>query len=305
MKISIVVLTWNRRDCLIETLSNLSSLEAEIVVVDNGSEDGTSQAVAKYFPDCQLVSLSENLGTVARNDGISKASGDIIITLDDDVRSLTQDGIQQVIKSFENPKLGALTFKVINPGTGKTRDWVHRQRISCADDTFPTYEITEGAVAFRAGALKDSGLYRNDYFISHEGLDLAYRLLNSGWEIYHNGSITVEHYHDPGGRTDWRRYYYDTRNLFWISARFHPLSYAVPYLFRGILAMTFYAIRDMHILAFTRGFFDGLGGINKAARCRTPWTDFTTEWCKKVDSYSPGFFYLVKRRIFSKNFNLD
>jgi len=305
LKISIVVLTWNRRDCLIETLNNLSSLNAEIVVVDNGSEDGTSQAVEKYFPDCRLVSLSENLGTVARNDGISKASGDIIITLDDDVRSLTQDGIQQVIKSFENPKLGALTFKVINPETGKTRDWVHRQRISCADDTFPTYEITEGAVAFRARALKDSGLYRNDYFISHEGLDLAYRLLNSGWEIFHNGSITDEHYHDPGGRTDWRRYYYDTRNLFWISARFHPLSYAVPYLFRGFVAMKLYAIRDMHVVAFTRGFFDGIGGMNRAAKCRTPWTDFTKEWCKKVDTYSPGFFYLVKRRIFSKNFNLD
>jgi GT2 family glycosyltransferase len=305
LKVSIVILTWNRCDCLIETLDSLSKLDAEFIVVNNGSTDNTATAIEKYFPHCKLVSLPENIGTVARNNGITEATGDIIITLDDDVRSLTQSGIQEISNSFENSKLGALTFQVLCPKTGKSRDWVHRQPIAAANKTFPTYEITEGAVAFRASALKDSGLYLDDYFISHEGLDLAYRLLNSGWEIYHNGLVTVEHFHDPGGRTDWRRYYYDTRNLFWISARFHPLSYALPYIFRGVLAMKFYAMRDLHFLAWMRGVTDGIKGMKKASEKRTVWTDFTTAWCKNVDSYSPGLLYLVKRRIFSKNFNLD
>ena len=122
VELSIVVLTRNRIRVLVELLESLICLRntrPEIIVVDNGSTDGTIESLRVKFPRVDLIPLQSNLGAVARNFGLQKAIGNIIITLDDDVIGLTEQSLLMIERQFqENHELAALNFKVLDPHTG-------------------------------------------------------------------------------------------------------------------------------------------------------------------------------------------
>lgn len=308
-RVSVVVLTYRRREAVLALLAELETLsdeELEVIVVDNGSDDGTADAVATDHPGVKLVVLEENRGVGARNEGLSLAGGEIIVTLDDDMLGLGATDLERLRDVFAGrPRLGALCFKVTWPGSDKVRDWVHRQPAERADEVFDTYEITEGAVAYRRAALDESGLYRADFFISHEGLELAYRLLDRGWEVAYDGRVAVEHHHAEGGRTSWRRYYYDTRNLFWVATLHQPLGYALRYLALGATAMGFYALRDGFLMTWLKAVRDGLRGVSALKRERRVWNEHTRGFIDAADANRPGFIYLVRKRLRQKNFSLE
>jgi glycosyltransferase involved in cell wall biosynthesis len=95
MRVSVVVPTYNRRDVLLPTIEALFRQEFpagdyEIIVVVDGSADGTAGAVERLHPPCELRVLEqENRGlAAARNTGLFAARGDIVVFLDDDVRAV-------------------------------------------------------------------------------------------------------------------------------------------------------------------------------------------------------------------------
>lgn len=308
-RITIVVLTCNRRAAVLRLAGQLVALDdgaTEVIVVDNGSTDGTPSALAAACPQVVLVTLPQNTGTGGRNRGLERATGEIVVTLDDDMVGFGPKQLAAVRRAFaEAPRLGAATFTVTWPGTTRVRDWVHRRPVAAAGERFATYELTEGAVAFRRAALAEAGFYREDFFISHEGLELAYRLLDAGWDIVHDGSITVGHDHRREGRPGWRRYYYDTRNLFWVAVLHQPAGYAAGYLARGLGAMLVYSVRDGQLRAWLRGVRDGLGGARALRPQRRPWTPRTAAWVRAADRHRPGFFRMARKRLFQKDFSLD
>ena len=307
--VSIVILTYRRRESVLALLENLEAVTdpaVEIIVVDNGSDDGTAEAVAAAHPHARLVRQSENTGVGARNRGMETARGAILVTLDDDMLDLDDRDIALLRLRFaETPDLAGLCFKVTWPGSDRVRDWVHRPPPSTADRCFDTYEITEGAVAYRAAALAQVGMYREDLFISHEGLDLSYRLWDAGWRIEYDGRIAVGHAHAVGGRKSWRRYYFDTRNLLWISLLHQPLRYAVPYLARGLAAMAVYSIRDGFLLTWLRAVRDGLLGLPEILRERRVWSPSTHRAVLAMDAKRPPFLELARRRLRQKDFSLE
>lgn len=307
--VSVVILTFNRRESVLALLDELSAIEdpaLQVLVVDNGSDDGTTQAVTERHPQVELLALRGNTGVGGRNRGIEAARGDIVVTLDDDMVEFTAADLARLRKVFAaEPQLGAVCFKVVWPGTGRVRDWVHRRPVSQADGRFETYEITEGAVAWRRAALTQVGLYREDFFISHEGLDLAYRLLEGGWGIQYDGSISVGHAHAEGGRKSWRRYYYDTRNQIWIAALHLPWREAVPYLLRGQTAMLAYSLRDGFLGPWLRAVRDGWRGIGPYRAQRRPLSVATRAYLRRCDRHRPGFWTLAFKRLRQKDFSLE
>ncbi len=307
--VSIVVLTYQRKDAVMTLLAGLAQVDDpgfETIVVDNGSTDGTADAVAAAHPDVVLIPQPENTGVGARNRGIEVARGSIIVTLDDDMLELDTPDLDHLRRRFaETPDLAAVCFKVVWPGTDRVRDWVHRPPPSEADARFDTYEITEGAVAWRAEALRHVGPYREDFFISHEGLDLSYRLWDAGWRIEYDGAVTVGHAHADGGRKSWRRYYYDTRNLIWISLLHHPARYAAPYLALGLAAMAVYSLRDGFLLTWLRAIRDGLERAPELLRERRPWRPATLRAILEMDSRRPPLLQLIRKRLGQKDFSLE
>ena len=309
MKVTISILTYNRSKYLKKLLTSLISLDYkpfEIIVIDNHSEDDTQQMMTDEFPYISYIRTERNIGAEARNLGMKKALGDIIITLDDDIIGLDDDAILNIVKWFSaDTDLGALNFKVIDALTGGLCNWVHHYKPEdYSHKDFITYEITEGAVAFRKLALERSGYYPENFFLSHEGPDLAFRLLENGLKVIYSSEIVVEHYTANEGRTSWRNYYFDTRNQFLLAARNFPVGYALRYLTMGLAVMLAYSIRDGYTTYWLKAVYDGVKGLGAVLKDRKVLSKNTMAIIKNIDSNKPNLAYLVRRRLFRRGIRI-
>jgi len=297
---SIVILTFNRGHLLKRLLDDLQPFGragAEIIVVDNASDKPASDFTSAY-PDVVTLRAPRNLGAAGRNLGFDAARGDIIVCLDDDVFGLCSDALQQLDHIFDDAAVAAVNFKVLEENTGRVVNWVHHRVVEqFADQAFDTYEITEGAVAFRRSVLREVGSYPESFFLSHEGPDLAFRMMNRGWRVTYNPALSVTHLFAPEGRKSWRNYYMDTRNTLWLAVRNLPMVYGSWMFFRQSAAMFFYSIRDRHFRWWLKGMWDGLKGFSAALRERQSMSKETMRRIREIDSHRPPLSYLLRKRL--------
>jgi len=307
--VSICVLTYNRSAVLKTLLLQLRDLcyrPMEIIVVDNHSTDDTPSVLANEFPSFTHLRTHTNMGAAGRNVGLCYASGKVIITLDDDVIGLTDEHIRSIVQLFlSRPKLGAVNFKILHSDTDRLCNWVHH----CTEEEyqsreFATYEITEGAVAFRKEALDQAGYYAECYFLSHEGPDLAFRIMQHGFDVIYSPNIVVKHRVANEARAPWRNYYYDTRNQIWLAARNFPPAYALRYLLRGLPSMMVYSIRDGFFLYWLQAIRDGLTGLRRSLRERQVLSDSTMETIRNIDARRPPLSYVLRRTVSRRRVNL-
>jgi GT2 family glycosyltransferase len=166
---------------------------------------------------------------------------------------------------------------------------------------FETNEISEGAVVFRKSVLDTVGIYFEKYFISHEGPDLACRILDSGSKIIYSPKIVVEHHHSDIGRKSWRRYYYDTRNLIWLNVRHFPATMAIKRILFGLCPMLIYSVRDGFVFYWLKGVKDALVGLKEVVAGRKVISSSTMEYIKKIESNRPNLIVIMKKRFFRKD----
>lgn len=303
-KISIVVLSYNRPDSIRRNISEILEINfpgLEVIVVDNCSEVPVSEAL-REFDNIKIIRLDENVGVAGRNKGILEAASDYIVTLDDDVFGITREGLLKIVHEFEShPILSALNFKVIDDVTEKQINWCHHRKIDeWGDRSFQTYEISEGAVALRRSATLKSGLYPEYFFISHEGPDLAIRMMNAGYEVIYLPDVTVRHAHAVEGRPSWRRYYYDSRNVIWLAIRCYPFSLACKRLFIDLSALLVYSVRDGFFIYWLKGILDAIKGVPKVIKDRSQISNETMQRYRRLEKNNPSFFYMVRKRVSQK-----
>jgi len=301
--VSIVVLTYSRPDEIRANVAGLLRLgrePLEIIVVDNASEQPVS-ALLPEDPRLHVLRLEENRGVGGRNAGIEAATGELVITLDDDVTGLTDADIDCIVRELSLPEVAAVNFRVLDAVTGAQINWCHHRRIEdFGRRHFDTYEISEGAVAFRRAVVQQAGLYPEYFFISHEGPDLALRIMNLGYRVVYNPDIAVRHSHSDTARVSWRRYYYDTRNQIWFVARRFPYRLWPRKLLIGLLAMSIYALRDGFLKYWARGVYDGLAGLRRALHDRDCISARTLVRYRWLESCNPGFMYMLGKRVFRR-----
>lgn len=302
--VSVLLLTYNRPEEIGRNVSELMkvlSKDIEIVVVDNCSLLKASDVLEPYLDRLKVIRTSENLGVGARNIGMKSCSSDIVITLDDDVFGLTQEAIDLIAEKFwVNANLAALNFKVIDDVTEEQVNWIHHRKLSdWSDSEFETYEISEGAVALRRERFLHCGGYPEHFFISHEGPYLALTLLNAGAEIIYCPMISVRHAHAEGGRSSWRRYYYDARNVIWLSFRLLPMNLFIEKCILELGALFVYSVRDGYFRYWLKGVRDGILGINKIGIVRSPIGLQAEKRYRKMKLNNPSIFYMIKIRVFS------
>lgn len=303
---SIVVLTCNRQAELAELLGELAGLQrfaTEVIVVDNGSSDGTAKMVAERFPQFRLVKTGKNLGAVGRNEGMKAACGTYVVTLDDDILGLDDEALESLCAYFkQQPQVGAVCFQVRDHERGTLCNWCHPCREEDgAELIMPTTEISEGAVAFRREMLQHTGFYTPEFFISHEGADLAARILDRGYTIAYLPQIRVTHKHAAAQRPGWRRYYYDTRNDFWLVVRNYRLPQLLAHLARRLPATFVYALRDGFSSYWFRAVGTALRELPVMLRQRRPISVETQRRIREINRNRPGFFYLFRRRFFTRD----
>jgi GT2 family glycosyltransferase len=229
--VSVVIVTWNRKqDVLVAVQSVYAQCyhNAEVIVVDNGSSDGTVEALAAAYPSATIIALGSNLGASAgRNPGIAAARGEIVMILDSDA-SLGTDTLVQVVDKFQaEPSVGVLACKVVNATTrqlDRHAGWIYSEKDKVDQDReFLSYSFSECGCAFRKEVFERAGVFSDWLFFGREGEELSLRIWDAGYRILYYPSALVYHRVSPqqqviGGR----RAYFDLRNALSLSLLRYP-----------------------------------------------------------------------------------
>jgi GT2 family glycosyltransferase len=263
--VSVVILTWERKEDVlvaVQSAYDQAYQNIEIIVVDNGSTDGTVEALLTAFPSIQLIALDRNVGSSAgRNPGILAANGEIVFLLDSDAM-LKQDTLSTIVIKFQNtPEVGVLTTKILNAATQELdpNTWIFAEKDKADQDTeFSSFSFCECGVAFRRQVFDQAGLFWDLLFFGREGEELGLRVLDAGYQILYYPKAVIFHRASPlkrvaGGKWE----YYNLRNClyiylvhypWWMLVSFVPLKIGTSCLRaakRGYLRHVFRALLDV------------------------------------------------------------
>lgn len=220
MDLSIVIVNWNTRDllrdCLRSTFDTIKGLTFEVIVVDNGSSDGSAEMLRGSFPGVRLIENRENRGfAAANNQAFRVMEGRYALLLNTDAvltegavealfrfmegrpeaamacgQLLNRDGsLQNSIAAF--PTLLTLTanmplLEILFPRRFPSKRYRHREPL----------EVDSGVGAclmVRREAMDDAGLLDERYFFYFEETDWAYAMSRKGWKVFHVPAARVYH----------------------------------------------------------------------------------------------------------------
>ena len=217
-RVSVVIATRNRRERIRATLERLTAQPAHIIVVDNGSDDGTPEMIEACFPNVQLVRLSRNAGASARTIGVSQASTPYIAFSDDDTCWLP-GSLERGTAIFEqHPRIGLLNARVTINGDDRCDPTCERMQQTTCDDGMPGVPIAffmAGACMARRCAFLECGGYEPRFLIGAEETLLAIDMRRSGWGMRYVPSLGVRHDPSPEGRNTVLRRRRVIRNRLW------------------------------------------------------------------------------------------
>jgi glycosyltransferase involved in cell wall biosynthesis len=179
---SVVIATRNRRDELREAVRSAlgQSVPVEVVVVDDGSTDGTPDMLAREFPDVRVHVADEPRGAVVqRNRAVAYARAPIVFGLDDDAVYTSPETVAQTLRDFEHPRVGAVAI----PYVDRLRDGtvLERHRAPAADGVYVTPVFIACAFAARRDLYLRLGGMREVIFQYGEERDFCLRLLDAGY----------------------------------------------------------------------------------------------------------------------------
>lgn len=299
--VTISVLNYQRKETLrlvLERALAQNYPELEVLVVDNASEDGSDRMVEEEFPTVRLLRLPQNIGCAARNAGVAAAKGEFVITLDNDVLLTTPDDARTAVEILERyPSAACVNFKILDSeGNLSRRDWCHpRDWRRFADEEFLTDYVLEGASAFRREAFEQAGGYWAPYLIGHEGLDLALRLLEEGYDLVYSPQVRVRHLAARSARPPSRIYYIYTRNSIWLSLRNHRPLAVLRAIAMDLLLMAFSSARARQWGSYLRGLRDGLIGSPRALASRRPLSRATYRKLRQIERLEPSLLEKARR----------
>jgi len=231
-RVSIVVLTHDRRDELLRTLARLACIDARvpIVVVDNASTDGTAEAIAQHHPRVRTVRLAGNAGAAGRNEGARSCTTPYVAFCDDDTWWLP-DSIDIAAAMLDaHPTLAAVTARVL-VGEHRREDPTNaRMAASPLPNTLGVrgaeiLGLLGGASMVRRDAFLAAGGYHPRLFLGCEEALLAIDLMSAGWRMAYAPDAVVCH-HPSSARDCSARRRLAARNALWCAWLRRPLSSA-------------------------------------------------------------------------------
>lgn len=214
--VSVVIPTWNGADLLLDALASLETQrfrDFEVIVVDNGSTDGTEARVEERHPGTRFVRFEENRGFAAAvNAGIRAAGGEVIVLMNNDTEA-DPGWLEALVAALDAyPDVGSCASKMLRHDD-RTRIDAAGDKMSLRADQIghlepdgPWYDeyryvlsACAGAAAYRRGVFDRAGLFDERFQSYLEDVDLGIRAQLTGFRclyvpdavIYHIGSATA------------------------------------------------------------------------------------------------------------------
>jgi GT2 family glycosyltransferase len=239
---SIIIPHLNGRHHLPTCLTSLHQQtwhDFEVLLVDNGSTDGTQEYVRQQFPEVKLLELERNYGfTGACNAGWRAASGEFIILLNNDTE-VEPNWLAAIVDAFQRrPDVGIVASKML---LFDRRDHFHTAGDFYRLDGIPgnrgvwqedvgQYDVEEevfgacgGSSAYRRQLLDEIGFLDDDFFFSCEDVDVSWRAHLAGWKVLYVPTAVVYHKLKATGG-DVTGSYYDGRNFLYLIWKNYPAS---------------------------------------------------------------------------------
>ncbi|HEX6228006.1 MAG TPA: glycosyltransferase family 2 protein [Solirubrobacterales bacterium] len=220
--LSVLIVTWNSRRELQRTLPALRSElgpEDELIVVDNGSSDGTAEAVASIAPGARLVRCTRNTGFAeACNAGANLAGGELLVLLNPDAAPM--EGWGEAIRRPFTERRGWAAWQALvvdhggvrinsagNPVhfTGLVWAGSHGRPIGVAPPPGEVPALSGACLAMPRSTWEDAGGFPEPFFLYHEDVDLSLRLRLRGGALGIEPAAAVDHEYEFGSRQHkWR-----------------------------------------------------------------------------------------------------
>lgn len=214
-KVAVVVPNWNGVDSLATCLDSLKtqSMRAEVIVVENGSTDGSQTLLSDKYPQVAVLQQANNLGFAGGvNVGIDHAikNGYDFVALFNNDAIAERNWLEKLLTGMDNPTTGITTcgfmsidkthldstgdqFTVWGLPYPRGRGESNLQKYQDQTDIFGA---SGGASLYRVSMLKEIGLFDEDFFAYYEDVDLSFRAQLAGWKVKYVPEAVA--YHDTG-----------------------------------------------------------------------------------------------------------
>ena len=282
--VSVIVVNFNRvnllRACL-DSLARQEKIEAEWIVVDNGSSDGSAAMVASEFPQAKLIRSAVNLGFCAGNNlGIAAAQGEFVALLNNDAVA-DPLWLSAMAAEMTDRRVGMVASKILVAGRTDRTD-----RMDRTDSTEVIDKIGHGiywdgqnrgrgsgqldrgqydsqrdilwpdgcAALYRKNMLDQVGGFDEDFFAYADDAELGLRARSAGWTARYAPSAVVHHLRGATmGKRNLRRIQLIERNRIWLATKHFPL---------WLLLLNPY----FYLLRLIAGFLAALAGQGEAGQ---------------------------------------
>jgi GT2 family glycosyltransferase len=288
--VGVLIVNWNGRAHLercLDALAHQTMRSFEIVVVDNGSVDGSAEMVRDLYPHLRLLCQPTNLGFAeANNVGIEAGETPFVATLNNDTEP-RPDWLEQLLApALADEGVGMVASKMLfahrpgvinSAGIALDRAGIAWDRLGgrldgeCGERQ-EVFGPCAGAALYRRCMLDEIGLFDRDFFAYLEDVDLAWRARLAGWSCVYAPEAVVTHVHSATGveGSPFKSYQLG-RNKLWTIAKNYPspqLYLALPLIVGYDLAAVLYGIVARRDLAALRGRLAGLFGLPRQWRKR-------------------------------------
>ncbi len=244
VEISVIVVNWNRRELLRACLASLLRQigpAPEIIVVDNGSDDGSAELVVAAFPGIRLIRNRENRGfCAANNQGIQAAEGRLIALLNNDAEA-EPDWLQELARMFKGrPEVGMSASKILVHSNRRRIDkaghliWPDGQNRGRGSGAWDCGQFDQEedilwpdgcAAMYRKTMLDEIGGFDEDFFAYGDDAELGLRARIAGWRCVYNPKAVVLHHRGATlGLTSVRRLTLIERNRILLAVKLFPWS---------------------------------------------------------------------------------
>lgn len=240
--LSILIISYGREQELFETLLDINKYQGEkieLLFLDNNPTNVLFERLNAIFTDNDAIELNYfhdgiNYGvSEGRNYLIEKASGDILITLDDDLEIPNINCLLTKVRSYfdDNIKVGVLAFNIKNfyTKTPLRHEIPHGNKNLDFKSNLLTYYFIGAGHAIRKDVYEKVGLYPLDLgMYGGEERDLSFRILDAGYDILYTNDISIYHKVSPNGRMPKEREnYFRYRNQLMVLNRYMPKIYCL------------------------------------------------------------------------------
>ncbi|WP_435736712.1 glycosyltransferase family 2 protein [Cellulosimicrobium sp. PMB13] len=300
-RVRAVVVTWNGAELLRESLpsllaQDLADGELDVLVVDNGSSDGTPAMLAAEFPTVRVVASPENLGFAGGAElGLRDLDAEYAVLLNNDAR-FEPDAVRRMVEVADaEPAVGAVTARilltepdtlgrtlvnstgnVVRPdGAGGDRDWL---AVDGTIDPDPdVFGFCGGAALLRAAALRHVGSFDPWLFLYYEDTDLSWRLRARGWTVRYCATAVAHHHHAASSDAASPLFrYYNTRNSLVVLGRHAPPAVVVRSTVRQVAAAVVHSVRRSERPAVTAARRRAV--VDAVRRAPTTWRERRSLW---------------------------